>query len=217
MSESDSRRERALASLRDLAETASAAAPSRTYLVHQAHVNGASKAELARAAGVSRQTIYDDLAHYGVEVAEDLRARLALWTEDVTQAGSHGDSTCAGFLASGYRRVWVREYPEPVTFDTPNGTTAQVAKVEIEMFLRVMDGRVEGAWSRTLYGPTGDVLFDSNHVPLTHESTDITHIVGEARTKDGLSIEQAINQVVSARAKCVTLADLHASYRPHWI
>lgn len=193
-------RDRAIEALRTYGQTNAAMGASRTYLVHDAWQRGERNvSRLAELAGVSRDTIYADLRRYDVEVAEDLQARLARWTEDTAHAEWSGDSDCYGFAGYGYRRVWVRDD----------------GKAEIELFFAVADGRTAGTWGYTQLDDTGEVTAH-DFAPMTHECANVLKQVADARERTG-STEKAINEVVRERAGRARLEDLHASCRPHWI
>jgi hypothetical protein len=211
-------RELAIDALRAYGQTNTAMGASRAYLVHDAWVKGERNiSRLADLAGVSRDTVYADLAKYDIEVAEDLQQRLARWIEDVDRAGHVRlpSSTCHDFQGDSYRRVWVQQHRPPVTYST-GSSSAQVARAEIELVMSIGDGHGAGSWCRTLYGPDDEVIA-YERVPMTHESPRLTGVVARVAECADLDAEGAINEVVKQRAQRAELADLHASYRPQWI
>jgi hypothetical protein len=203
-------RARAIEALRSYGQTNATTPPSRTYWVYDAWKHGVRNiGQLAELAGVSRETIYSDLAIYEVEVAEDLERRLARWTEDVEQAGpvSSPDSQYMDITGNAYRRVW--------TAPAEGG-----GRIEITLTMWILGGATKGSWTRTHYDDSGQYV---NHVrvPMTHiikvSNANYTAIKNARGRRLGGSLEQAINTAVQQRISQATLTDLHASYRPSWI
>lgn len=196
---------RAVEALRTYGQGHTTMSPSRTYWVYDAWKHGERNiSRLAELAGVSRETIYADLAQYDVEVAEDLKVRLARWTE--TEEGpapvSVPSSAYMGIEGYAYQRRWTRP-------------SKSGGRVEITLTMWIEAARTDGSWRRTEYDATGDDI-DSDSVPMTHERVNVEPRI-IAAGKRGLSIEQAINHVVKERLSRALLADLHASYRPSWL
>lgn len=200
-------RDRAIEALRAYGQTRSAMGPSRAYLVHDAWRNGVRNiSRLAELANTSRDTIYADLRVYRVEVAEDLDARLARWTETDGPERAYGvDSEYMWIVGNGYRRTWVQ--------DNNDGT-----RDEITLTMWLTDRvHIGGVWELCRYDAAGKMVIPPHGVvAMTHDHMDVEPLITAARER-GLSIEDAINHVVKERLSRARLADLHASYRPHWI
>jgi hypothetical protein len=185
--------------------------PSRTYWVYEAWRYGERGiAQLAEMAGVSRQTIYSDLARYEVEVPEDLERRLTRWIEDTALAGpvSSLNSDYMGIAGNAYRRVW--------TAPAEGG-----GRIDITLTMWITGGTTEGSWTRATYDSSGEYV-DHVMVPITPLTSPRTNANWAAITKArgqafGISMEQAINAAVQQQINKATLADLHASYRTSWI
>jgi hypothetical protein len=201
-------RTRAIEALRTYGQTnAAAISPSRTYWVYDAWKHGECNISyLAELAGVSRNTIYADLAKYDVEVDKDLKTRLARWTE------IEGAPTAVSEPSSAYMGI-DEGYAYQRTWTCPGKTGGRVG-FTLTMWIE-KTCRVHGSWRRTEYDAAGDEI-DSSRVPMTHERVDVEPRIIAAH-KRGLSIEQAINHAVEERLSRALLADLHASYRPSWI
>jgi hypothetical protein len=202
------RREQATEALRAYGHTNAAMGASRTYLVHDAWQKGEKNIKrLAELAGVSRDTIYADLAKYDVEVAEDLNARLARWsTVDDESGRADGQSDYRGFAGNTYGRVWRRQNARGYTeISLVVGTEGRSSG----------DCYYYGYWDITDYDADGEIIHHES-TPMTRR-TDRANQAIELGIDSGLSVEQAINRAIQGHIQTITLADLHASYRPQWI
>jgi hypothetical protein len=200
-------RTRAIEALRTYDQTnAATISPARTYWVYDAWKHGERNiSHLAELAGVSRNTIYADLAKYDVEVDKDLKARLNAWTEmeGTPTPVSEPSSAYMGIEGYAHQKTWTRS------------KTGGRAEITLTMWIEGTTCRTHGSWKRTEYDTAGDEI-DSDRVPMTHEQVNVEpRIIAACRR--GLSIEQAINHVVKERLSRALLADLHDSYRPRWI